>query len=100
MYQKCQANVTETTVTLGLSNDDLKRSFVDECHSLSLSDLSPRLGRGLPMRFLVIKLLNWNGESMKIGLIHGKCLKAIPIPKILFKIFKLLGIPALTIKSQ
>lgn len=34
---------------------------------------------------------------MKIGLIHGKVLKAIPIPKILFK---LLGIPALTIKSQ
>lgn len=34
---------------------------------------------------------------MKIGLIHGNGLKAIPIPKILFK---LLGIPALTIKSQ
>lgn len=37
---------------------------------------------------------------MKIGLIHGKGLKAIPIPKTLFKIFKLLGTPALTIKSQ
>lgn len=37
---------------------------------------------------------------MKIGLIHGKGLKAIPIPKILFKIFKLLGMTALTIKFQ
>lgn len=37
---------------------------------------------------------------MKIGLIHGKGLKAIPISKTLFKIFKLLGMTALTIKSQ
>lgn len=34
---------------------------------------------------------------MKIGLIHGKGLKAIPISKTLFK---LLGMTALTIKSQ
>lgn len=101
MHQRCQATVTETTVTLGLSNDDLKRSFVDECRRLSLPDLlcpsRTWFAHAIPCHK---GLLNWNGESMKIGLIHGKGLKAIPISKILFKIFKLLGTPALTIKSQ
>lgn len=33
---------------------------------------------------------------MKIGLIHGKCLKAIPISKILFKILLLVKLPRVT----